>query len=104
MSNFLIHLAYDGTEVLWLAQSAPDSTQDAGVETAYDSIWGTQVPVAEPSPLERVMLAEDKIYVVLAVVLIIWFGIVAMLWRTDRKIRILERRVTDRGSEGSGVD
>ncbi|HLE57490.1 MAG TPA: CcmD family protein [Rhodothermia bacterium] len=59
-----------------------------------------EVPVADPSPLERIMLAEDKLYVVLAVVLVIWFGIVAMLVRTDRKIKDLERRLSDEGLEG----
>lgn len=104
MSNFQSSLATSGVVFDVYSQSAQDSVQAGGIETAYDSIWTTQVPVAEPSPLEKVMLAEDKLFVVLAVVLIIWFGIAAMLWRTDRKIRSLERRVADRGSEGSGAE
>jgi hypothetical protein len=34
-----------------------------------------------------------KIYVVLAVVLLIWIGLVTVLFRTDRKIDRLERRL-----------
>ena len=70
-----------------------DSTE-AGLSTAYDTVWtGTEVPTAEPVGLERVMLAQDKLYVVLAVVLIIWFGLVAFLYRNDRHLADLERRV-----------
>jgi CcmD family protein len=50
------------------------------------------------------MLAEDKLYVVLAVVLVIWLGIVLMLVRTDRKIKNLERRLTDAGLDGPEAD
>lgn len=39
------------------------------------------------------MLAEDKLYVVLAVVLIIWFGIVYFILRTDRKLSKVERSI-----------
>jgi len=45
------------------------------------------------------MLAEDKLYVVLAVVLIIWFGLIFFLLRTDRRLDILEREVEDRISD-----
>ncbi|MFO8099475.1 MAG: hypothetical protein R6T83_07630 [Salinibacter sp.] len=37
------------------------------------------------------MLPDGKIYVVLAVVLIIWAGVVVMVFRTDRRIDRLER-------------
>lgn len=69
--------------------------QDAAVDsTAYDSVWtGRNEPVQEPEGLERVMLADGKIYVVLAVVLIIWFGLLAFLFRTDRKLDRLEREL-----------
>lgn len=73
-------------------QDAPgDSTQT----TAYDSVWAgrEEVPSQEPVGLERVMTADGKIYVVLAVVLIIWLGLVAFLFRTDRKLDRLEREV-----------
>ena len=42
------------------------------------------------APLERVMLAEDKLPVVLAVVLVVWIGIVALLWRTERRLANVE--------------
>lgn len=72
-----------------------DSTATGvGETTAYDSVWAhTSVPVQQPTGIEQVMLSEDKLYVVLAVVLIIWFGIVYFLFRTDRKIAQLERSV-----------
>ncbi|HET6568964.1 MAG TPA: CcmD family protein [Rhodothermales bacterium] len=72
-----------------------DTTQTGtGETTAYDSVWAhTGVPVQQPKGFEQVMLSEDKLYVVLAVVLIIWFGIVFFLFRTDRKIARLERSV-----------
>lgn len=75
-----------------------DTTQ--GPSTAYDSVWSgrsnptAEVPVAQNStPMERVMLSHEKIYVVLAVVLIIWFGLVALIFRTDRRLRSVERRL-----------
>ncbi len=56
-----------------------------------DSVF-TEVPEAPPTPLESVMLSHDRIYVVLAVVLIIWFGVLYFLFRTDRKIdRLTEK-------------
>ncbi|NND70494.1 MAG: CcmD family protein [Rhodothermales bacterium] len=62
--------------------------------TAYDSVWAnTNIPVMEPSGIQAVMLSDDKILVVLGVVLIIWFGIVFFLYRTDRKLANLERTV-----------
>lgn len=54
------------------------------------------VPTAPPTPLETVMLAEDKLYVVLMVVLIIWFGVLFFLFRTDRKLDALERELEAR--------
>ena len=78
-------------------QQAVDSLRTVGGSTPYDSIWGSAgVPEQAPSPLERIMLSEDKIYVVLAVVLLIWIGIAIFLLRTDRKIDSLERAVAER--------
>lgn len=73
-------------------QDTTDTTQASPSATPYDTIWGTpEVPTQEPPPLERVMLAEDKLYVVLAVVLIIWLGLLFVLFRTNRRIRRLEQ-------------
>lgn len=70
--------------------------------TAYDSVWaGQEVPVQEPVGLERTMLAEDKLYVVLAVVLIIWIGLVFFVYRTDRRIAHLERTLQERIPENA---
>ena len=49
--------------------------------------------IQQSSGFERTMLSEDKLYVVLAVVLVIWFGILLILIRNDRKISALERRM-----------
>lgn len=56
------------------------------------------VPIQAPqtSEFESAMLSEDKLFVVLAVVLVIWFGIVIMLFRNDRKIAALEQRIADK--------
>lgn len=77
-------------------QERPDTT------AAYDSTWTEQPAAQQPDPLEQVMLADGKIYVVLAVVLLIWIGVVTLLVRTDRKIDRLERRLeADRSSSDS---
>lgn len=49
--------------------------------------------VAEQPPrgVERAMLAEDKLPVVLAVVLIVWAGLLLLLLRTERRLARLER-------------
>ena len=68
--------------------------------TPYDSVWTSQeVPVQQPDALERTMLDQDKLYVVLAVVLIIWIGLAAFVYRTDRKIDRLERKLDARISD-----
>lgn len=62
--------------------------------TAYDTSWTeTPMPTAEPDALEQVMTADGKIYVVVAVLLIVWIGIMVYLYRTDQKIDELERRI-----------
>lgn len=43
--------------------------------------------------IETVMLDNDKLMVVLAVVLIIWVGITVFIYATDRKIDQLESSV-----------
>ena len=74
-------------------QVAPDTTQ----ATAFDSIWANpDVPVQTVSWLDQLMLSQDKLFVVLAVVLIIWFGLVFFVFRTDRKLHRLERTLEER--------
>ena len=78
-----------------IRQEAPENAS-----TAYDSTWATaQIPEAGPVGSEKVMLAEDKLFVVLAVVLIIWGGIVYYLFKTDRQILALEKTVAERSAE-----
>lgn len=84
----------------------PPSLQDAAADsllaaqdaaTAFDSIWAnTDVPSYTPTGFEAFMLSQDKIFVVLGIVLLIWFGIIFLLLRTDRKLDRLEQAVEDR--------
>lgn len=81
-------------------QNAADSLAHAGQATAYDSLWaGSNIPTQAPSGLENIMLANDKIFVVLVVVLIIWSGIMFMIWRNDKRISELERQVGDQSND-----
>jgi hypothetical protein len=57
------------------------------------------LPSAASSPFESLMLSHDKIYVVLGVVLIIWMGILYLLFRNDRRLAALERRMEERISK-----
>ncbi|MEM1044071.1 MAG: CcmD family protein [Bacteroidota bacterium] len=66
-----------------------DSTEAPGT-AVYDSVWAA-LPEAAPVGLEAVMLQQDKLYVVLAVVLIIWFGVLFFLLRTDRRLARIEQ-------------
>lgn len=69
----------------------------SGQSNPYDSVWTeTEVPVQQEQGIEKVMLAEDKLYVVLAVVLIIWIGLIFFVYRTDRRIAELERKLDER--------
>ena len=42
------------------------------------------------------MLAENKLPVVLAVVLVIWFGLLLLVARTDRRLARIERQLRER--------
>lgn len=87
--------------MLKLIQDAQQAVpQDAGQSTAYDSVWA-QPPAAAQSAFESAFLAQDKIFVVLVVVLLVWTGIALFLFSTDRKIRRLERSVSE-DIHGSG--
>ncbi len=55
-----------------------------------------QATTAQPQGIERVMLAEDKLPVVLAVVLVVWLGVLLLLLRTDRRLARVERDLADR--------
>ncbi len=47
------------------------------------------------SDFESLMLDNDKLMVVLAVVMIIWIGIIVFIFLTDRKVERLESSVQD---------
>lgn len=47
----------------------------------------------QTSGFEAAMLDNDKLMVVLAVVLIIWLGIVIFIYATDRKINHIESSI-----------
>ncbi|PSQ93127.1 MAG: hypothetical protein BRD52_02560 [Bacteroidetes bacterium SW_4_67_19] len=86
-----------------LPQQQADTS--AGASTAYDSVWAggdeanasAQPPASQQkgNALEQTMLSHDKLYVVLAVVLLVWLGVVALLVRTDRRLSALEHRLDD---------
>lgn len=81
-------------------QVVPDTTQTA---TAYDSVWAhTEAPVQTLSSLDQFMLSHDKLFVVMTVVLIIWFGLVFFVFRTDRKLTHLERMMDERIAKNEG--
>ena len=84
-----------------MIQHLQDAARDTTSSTAYDTIWAKSASQA-PVGLESVFLAEDKLYVVLAVVLIIWFGLIFFLYRTDRRIDRLERSVEENIHESEG--
>ena len=88
--------------ILLLLQGIPSDTSNANVSTPYDTLWADSASMAPPpagSGFESLMLAQDKIYVVLAVVLIIWLGIAFYLYHTDRKLSRLERSTASGISE-----
>ncbi len=84
----------------FIAQEVAQEAQDQATQaTAYDSVWaGDAVPTQALSGMEQVMLSNDKLYVVLAVVLIIWIGIVILLLRNDNRLKSVERTMEERGT------
>jgi len=94
-----------GLSTLPQREEREDAAADTSdTEAAYDSTWATTQEVAPTtSRFEETMVAGDKIYVVLAVVLIIWFGLVLLLFRTDRRIARLEKQVESNESDPSQV-
>lgn len=88
--------------ILRFIQEAQDAgAQSQGTATAYDSVW-THQQAASQSAFENAFLAQDKIFVVLVVVLLVWAGISFFLFRTDRKIARLERSISQ-DIHGSGT-
>lgn len=75
------------------AEEAAAAVSALQQDDAYGEVWGSEVPQAEPLGLERFMVEQDKLFVVVAVVLVIWIGLLVFLFRTDRRIAALERRL-----------
>jgi hypothetical protein len=50
---------------------------------------------AQDAQMADTMRSEGKIYVVVAIILVIFFGLIGFLIYTDRKVTHLEKRVTD---------
>jgi CcmD family protein len=72
-------------------QPTPDTlaAQDTAV-AVLDPEAAQALTTQPPQGIERVMLAEDKLPVVLAVVLVIWLGLLILLFRTDRRLARIE--------------
>ena len=81
------------------AQEAQEAPSTDGISTSYDSTWA--IPEQPPLGTERFMLAQDKLFVVLAVVLVIWFGIAYFIFKTDRKLLALEKAAAERTQDES---
>lgn len=76
--------------------AVPDSAASGSVSTAYDTLWtGAEIPTQAPNALEQVMLSDEKIFVVLAVVMVIWIGVILLILRTDRHLTRVERSVAE---------
>ena len=50
---------------------------------------------AQDAEMADAMRSEGKIYVVVAIILVIFFGLIGFLLYTDRKVSNLEKRVND---------
>ncbi len=72
-----------------MLQAAP-TTGDTTIATLHSG-----ATLAAPQPVERAMLAEDKLPVVLAVVLLVWVGLLFLVFRTDRRLARVERRLAE---------
>lgn len=76
-----------------LSVEAPTAGRTIAV---YDTTALASETVQAASPSERVMLAENKLPVVLAVVLIVWAALMLLALRTDRRLARIERALSGR--------
>lgn len=97
-------------------QILTDTTAAAGAASDAGAAPDTAVAVLDPAAaqtlvsrppegIERPMLAQDKLPVVLAVVLLVWAGVLLLLARTERRLGRIERALGehDPGSPGTGA-
>ena len=78
-----------------MMQTIDRPTADTTV-ARLDSASAQTTTAAPVQGVERVMLAQDKLPVVLAVVLVIWFGLLLLVFRTDRRLARIERQLGER--------
>lgn len=55
----------------------------------------TPLLFAQDAEMADTMRSEGKIYVVVAIILVIFFGLISFLIYTDRKVSALEKRIND---------
>ncbi len=55
----------------------------------------TSIGALAQQALDEVMLSNDKLFVVLAVVLIIWAGFIVYVYALDRKLNQLEKALAE---------
>lgn len=76
------------------AAAAAGALHEVPPQEPYAETWDiSEIPTAQPEGLDAVMVQQDKLFVVLAVVLVIWFGVLIVLFRTDRRLKRLEARL-----------
>lgn len=74
--------------------------QSTDTTVAVPDPAAAQATTAQPTDgFERAMLAQDKLPVVLAVVLIVWIGIALLLLLTDRRLVRIERRLDEHAAD-----
>jgi CcmD family protein len=77
-------------------QDVEGAIQTAPPDEPFAETWpSTEIPTAPPDRLEQFMVQQDKLFVVVAVVLVIWFGLLFFLFRTDRRLARIERRLNE---------
>jgi hypothetical protein len=90
MNKFrLIHL------LLFLMLSVSSFAQDKGAATV-DSLSTTTADAPNRVEMADGLRAEGKIYVVVAIILIVFFGMILYLFLMDRKVKNLENLLREK--------
>jgi CcmD family protein len=71
--------------------------------TALSLLLAQATDTSQQAAQEQLLFRNDKVYSVLAVVLIIWIGVVLQLIRLNRRVNQLERRATEQQGEDGTV-
>lgn len=64
----------------------------------FVSVWCLSVQAQQQVEMADAMRSEGKIYVVVAIMLVIFAGLIAYLFRLDRKIQGIERQLGNKAS------